>query len=147
MGPVEPADIEAVIALDQSVTGTSRRGFYQKRFSATAAHPERFVWLVAREEGRLVGFVSAQILAGEYGDDTRSAVVDAIGTARERRRGGLGGALMAALEAELISRGVGELRSEADWTERDLIGFFARTGFSLAPQLVLARDCRATADF
>jgi GNAT superfamily N-acetyltransferase len=147
IGPIAPADLDAVIVLDRGVTGTSRRGFYQKRLAAARAQPDRFVWLVAREHGRLVGFVSAQILDGEFGGESRSAVVDAIGTVPERRGTGLGRALMEALETDLRGRGVTELRAEADWTARELVGFFAKAGFALAPNLVLACDCRTASDF
>ena len=145
--PIDMADVEAVIALDHGVTGTSRRGFYQKRFAATQANPDHFVWLVAHADGQIAGFVSAQILEGEFGGDGRSAVVDAIGTVPERRGSGLGRTLMEALETHLRARGATELRSEADWTAQDLVGFFAKAGFTLAPNLALARDCRAGADF
>lgn len=147
IGPIAPAELDAVIALDRGVTGISRRGFYQKRFAATRSHPDRFVWLAARADGRLVGFVSAQILDGEFGGEGRSAVVDAIGTVPERRGSGLGRTLMEALETDLRGRGVTELRAEADWTAQELVGFFAKAGFALAPSLVLACDCRTASDF
>ncbi|MCR6632420.1 MAG: GNAT family N-acetyltransferase [Magnetospirillum sp.] len=144
--PVRAGDLEAVITLDQRVTGTSRRGFYQKRFAAAEADPKAFVWLVASQDGILAGFVSAQILDGEFGGDTPVAVLDAVGTAPEKRGHGLGRALMAALEAELRARRVSEIHSEADWTEQDLIAFFAKSGFHLSPQLVLENACQTSAD-
>ncbi|BBF92961.1 GNAT family N-acetyltransferase [Blastochloris tepida] len=144
---IEAGDIEAVIALDQHASGQSRRGFFHKRYASLAAHPERFAWLVAVEAGGVAGFVSAHVLDGEYGGRARTAVIDAIATRHDLRGTGVGAALIAALEAELRRRGVAEIRSEADWTEQDMVAFFARAGFQLAPQLVLHRPCRAATEY
>ena len=143
---IEAGDVEAAIALDQHTTGQSRRGFFHKRFASLAAHPERFVWLVAVEAGGIAGFVSAHVLDGEYGGRTRAAVIDAIATRHDLRGTGVGAALIAALEDELRRRGVAEIRSEADWTEQDMVAFFAHAGFQLAPQFVLHRPCRAATE-
>lgn len=144
---IEAGDVEAAIALDLHATGQSRRGFFQKRLASLAARPARFVWLVAVEGGAVCGFVSAHLLDGEYGGRASAAVIDAIATRQDLRGTGVGAALMAALEAELRRRGVAELRSEADWTEQDMVAFFAHAGFQLAPQLVLRRACLATSNF
>jgi N-acetylglutamate synthase-like GNAT family acetyltransferase len=143
---IETGDVEAAIALDQHATGQSRRGFFLKRFANLAAHPDRFVWLVAVEAGDVAGFVSAHLLDGEYGGRSRAAVIDAIAIRQDLRGTGVGATLTASLEAELRRRGVAEIRSEADWTEQGLVTFFARAGFQLAPQLVLQRPCLATAE-
>ncbi|CAL8970585.1 hypothetical protein RHODGE_RHODGE_03649 [Rhodoplanes serenus] len=139
--PITAADVEAVIALDQQVSGRSRRGFYQKRFAAFQRDPSAFVWLVAVQGDTLAGFVSAHVLDGEFGETARTAVVDAIGTHPDHRGQGLGHTLMAALEGALRPRNVKAMRSEADWTEQDLVRFFAKAGFQLAPQIVLQCAC------
>jgi hypothetical protein len=36
--------------------------------------------------------------------------------------------------------GIKELSTQADWTNTDLMGFFAGTNFALAPRIVLERS-------
>ncbi|GAA0291932.1 GNAT family N-acetyltransferase [Rhodovulum strictum] len=142
--PVQPPDLDAAIALDRQVTGLSRRGFFVKRHASLGADPGRFAWLVAERDGSLAGFVSAHLQEGEFGGTARAAVIDAIATDPAQRGTGIGRALMDALEADLRARGVTEIRSEADWTDREMVRFFAASGFALAPQLVL--NCPVTAE-
>lgn len=145
--PVKEADVETVIALDRQASGFSRRGFYEKRFAAAQANPNGFVWLIALQGGKLAGFISAHILNGEFGGGCTTAVLDAIGTAPEMRGQGIGRTLIASLEGELRARKVSELHSEADWTEQNLVSFFSKSGFHLAPQLVLECACQVQSDF
>ena len=137
--PVSAADVDPAIALDRQITGRSRRGFFVKRAASCTADPGRFAWLVAERDGRLCGFVSAHLQEGEFGSSTRAAVIDAIATDPAQQGQGIGRALMAALEADLRARGATEIRSEADWTDRAMVSFFAAAGFALAPQIVLHR--------
>ncbi|TCO70140.1 GNAT family N-acetyltransferase [Rhodovulum euryhalinum] len=137
--PVVAADIEAAIALDRQLTGRSRRGFFEKRHARLATNAGRFAWLVAERGGALAGFVSAHLQEGEFGGTARAAVIDAIATDPAQRGSGIGRALMAALEADLRAQGVTEIRSEADWSDREMVRFFAASGFALAPHLVLHR--------
>ncbi len=138
--PITEADLEAVIALDGSITGSSRKGFYTKRWAAMNGAPEAFEWLVAVAGNRVAGFVSTHILDGEFGGTEPTAVIDAIGVLPELRKQGIARALMEALEARLKARHITELRTKADWMPHNLVQFFAGAGFQLAPSLVLESE-------
>ncbi len=138
--PMTGTDLEAAIALDNRITGNSRRGFFEKRWAALGGSPDSFVWLVAGQGTQLVGFVSAHVLDGEFGGTAPTAVIDAIGVVPELRNQGVARALMTTLENQLKGRGIVELRTEADWVEHDLVRFFATAGFQLAPSLALESD-------
>jgi GNAT superfamily N-acetyltransferase len=135
-----PRDLSRVVAIDGALAGHTRRGFYEKRFAALEADPEALVALAAEKEGRLVGFVFAHVLDGEFGGDVRVGVLDAIGVEDEARGGGVATALLAALEAALRDHGARELRTQAEWSRHPLAAFFAASGFQLAPRLVLERS-------
>jgi GNAT superfamily N-acetyltransferase len=141
--PATAADLESVIALDRRMTGVSRRGFFEKRSASMTRDPDRFTWLVAESDGQLAGFVSTHVQEGEFGSTGRTSVIDAIATDPDRRGQGVGRALMKALEDELRACGVAAVRSEADWTDRKMVAFFAAAGFALAPQLILQRSVSA----
>lgn len=135
--PVAVGDLAAIVDLDRKVTGESRRGFYEKRLAAAGREPRAFVSLAVEAEGRLAGFVFAQILDGEFGGKEPVAVLDAICVDPDDRGAHLGRHLMAALDRQLAAAGVREIQTQADWTELDIVRFCAAAGFDLAPRLVL----------
>ncbi|SEH33810.1 GNAT family N-acetyltransferase [Magnetospirillum fulvum] len=133
------ADLEAVVALDSLISGQSRRGFYIKKFAAARRSPETFVFLRASVTDRVDGYLLVRIVDGEFGATRPAAVIEAIGTNPALRGKGIAHAMMAELETRLAARGVREIHSEAEWTENDLIRFFASSGFHLAPHQILGR--------
>ena len=145
-------DLDAVIAVDALNTGRARRGFFEKRLAAAKRDPNLFLAL-AIEDGpagdgqALAGFVFAHIFRGEFGASQPVASIDAIGVAPDRQGRGLGRALMGALETALRKRGIFEINSQDSWTGGALMGFFAATGFELAPLWVLDRPLGGSIDF
>jgi GNAT superfamily N-acetyltransferase len=138
--PLEAGDLEAVIALDRAHSGQSRRGFFEKRWQAMASEPSAFVGIAADRDGKVTGFILAHILDGEFGGTAPAALMDAIGVTVEARGQGTGSALMRGLIDEVRARGARELRTQARWDQRGLLDFFARSGFNLAPRVVLERS-------
>jgi ribosomal protein S18 acetylase RimI-like enzyme len=137
--PVNSADLDRLVELDFKNTGHKRQGFYAKRLQASVNNPEAFISIGIEADGKLAGFVLAHILDGEFGGNDPVAVLDAIGVDPEVRGKGLARALMAGLDEHLKLHKVREVRTQADWSEIDLIRFFASAGFSLAPTRVLER--------
>jgi len=135
----DAGDLESVVAIDRAHDGRSRRGFFEKRWQATAHSPGAFVGIVAERDGVVAGYVLAHMLDGEFGGVAPVAVMDAIGVSPATRGAGVGSALMQALRSEVRTRGARELRTQARWDERGLLDFFARSGFRLAPRIVLER--------
>lgn len=137
---VTPADLSAIVELDQKVTGQSRRGFYEKRIAAAARDPKSFLSLAIDGDSGLAGFAFAQILDGEFGGKEPVAVLDALAVDPEERGAHLGRQLMAAIDRQLAAYGVREMQTQADWTQHALVRFFSANGFDLAPRLVLERE-------
>ncbi len=142
--PLTGGDLEAVIAIDRALSGRSRRGFFARRLAHAARDPADFAAFAAERDGRFAGFVLARLYEGEFGATSREAALDAIGVEHAlARQHGVGRALIDHLVAALRARGIGELATQVDWMEDDLLGFFARNGFVLAPRLVLSRTSGA----
>ncbi len=141
-----PDDVERVIAIDRAHSGHSRRRFFEKRFAAARAQPDDFIHIGVVRDGSLRGFAIARVLRGEFGHEQAVAVLDAIGVAAESREQGIGQALMRALGSSMRRQGVNVLQSQADWTNHDLMRFFAAAGFKLAPRLALQRSVAALLD-
>lgn len=138
--PLAPGDRDAIVAIDKAVAGHSRRGFYEKRLAHLAREPAAFVALGAECDGALVGFAFARLYEGEFGGMAPEASLDAIGVDAEARHRGVGRALVEGVVAAMRLRGIKELSTQADWTDTDLMGFFAHTDFALAPRIVLERS-------
>lgn len=142
--PLLAADLDPVVAIDKAVSGRSRRGFYEKRLAHLSRDPAAFVALAAERDGRLVGFVFARLYEGEFGGKVPEAALDAIGVAAEARHQGVGKHLLDGMVAAMRIHGITEIATQTDWSDTGLIGFFAETGFSLAPRLVLERAVGGT---
>ncbi len=141
--PLKAADFERMVEIDKAITDRGRRGFYEKRFAASAGNPQDFVGLAAERDGKVLGFVLAHLLSGEFGVTAPVGMLDAIGVDPAARGFCVGQRLLGGLEKALASRGVTEVRTEANWTEHSLVSFFATAGFRLAPRLVLDRSIGA----
>ncbi len=144
--PLRADDVERVIAIDRAYSGHSRRRFFEKRFAATKAQPEDFIHVGVVQDGALRGYAIARLLRGEFGHKQAVAVLDAIGVDAECRERGVGQALMAELNAIMVRRNVRALQSQAEWTNQDLMRFFAAAGFQLAPRLTLQCPVAALLD-
>jgi ribosomal protein S18 acetylase RimI-like enzyme len=104
------------------------------------------VALGAERDGQLLGFAFARLLDGEFGGETPAGVLDAVGVAPGARGQGLGRELLRALEDTLARRGGRQLRTQADWSDLDMVGFFSRQGFQLSGRAVLERTPDARLD-
>jgi GNAT superfamily N-acetyltransferase len=145
--PLKAGDLDAVVRIDAAITGRARRGFYEKRLKAALAAPDDFAAVAAVNGGRLAGYALARIQEGEFGDQRRLAILDAIGVDPAAQGGGVGRRLLAGLETALKKRGADELRTQAEWSDHALVRFFAGAGFSLVPAHALERQVDAAVDF
>ena len=144
---LDAPDLDRIVEIDQEITGRSRRGFFAKRITALGRHPDAFVALGVEADGTLAGFMLGQILDGEFGGKHPVALLDAIALDRKIRERGLGHLLMEQFVETLRRRGVRELRSQANWDNHDLLHFFARNGFALAPRYIVERPATIVDSF
>ena len=135
--PLRPDDLARVVEIDSALAGRSRRGFFEKRLHAALDFADDFIAIGALGGQNLNGYVIARLQSGEFGENQRTAVVDALGVDPNFQRAGLGDDLMKELEKVMKQRGVGELRTQISWNQHSLAQFFASHGFSLAPTPVL----------
>jgi ribosomal protein S18 acetylase RimI-like enzyme len=137
--PLTDGDLERVIAIDRAHSGHSRSSFFEKRLAAAKASPNDFVHIGVVRGKSIVGFVLARILRGEFGRADAVAVLDALGVDSRSRARGVGQALMGELIRTLREKNVVSLHSQVEWSNHDLLRFFAGSGFTLAPRLALDR--------
>ncbi len=133
-------DLERVSGIECRLAGHSRKGFIEKRFEATETSPDGFISCAALQDGKLAGYACARIEEGEFGTRDIVAVLDVIGTDPDLQRRGIGKTLLAEIERQMKTRGIGTLRTQIDWRNHWMIRFLSSSGFLLAPIEVLERD-------
>jgi ribosomal protein S18 acetylase RimI-like enzyme len=145
--PLTVDDLDQVVAIDRTLSGRSRRGFFETRLKGALRDPKRFLFVGVCEDHELIGFVLARLLEGEFGGEAPVAVLDAIGLDPGKRGKGYGRRLMTGLEEVMRQKNVRELQSQLDWNNHALMGFLDAAGFRLAPRVVLSRPIAHGADF
>lgn len=144
--PLEAGDLDTVVAIDQALTGRSRRGFFERRLNAALKDPKGFIYVGACRGGLLRGYAMVRLLGGEFGQDA-SSMLDAIGVEPDAKGMGLGRALLSGVEDVMAHKGISELQTETEWTNSGLLGFLAHAGFQRAPRVVLKRDVASDLDY
>ena len=142
--PLDPEDLQRVVEIDHSITGRSRRGFFEKRLAAAVAGIDPFIVVATERDGALTGFAIARVESGEFGDAVPVATLDAIGGDPECQGSGHGTLLIQGIVERMAKLGIGELRTQANWDDHGLMRFFATHGFALAPRQVLERPVTRT---
>lgn len=138
--PLREDDLEAVIAIDTALSGTSRRGFFEKRLTATREDPQDYIYVGQEIDGRLVGYALARLVDGDFGMPGGRAALDAIGVDPAFQGRGVGRRIVHSVEEILSQKKVTSLSSQVEWANQSLIVFLAEAGFLLAPRNVLTRQ-------
>ncbi|MCF8473684.1 MAG: GNAT family N-acetyltransferase [Emcibacter sp.] len=138
--PLIATDLEQVILIDEGNTGRSRKNFFEKRVAAALKDPKEYVYIAYVNGGNVQGYLLARLQHGEFGIDKVIAVVDDIGVSKEAQGKGIGRVLMQELTTIVQKKGIQEIRSQADWSDQNILHYFSATGFDLAPRYIYERD-------
>lgn len=136
--PLEPEDLDAVVAIDREIVGRSRRGYFEKRLAAALRDPASHIQVAVADDDGLAGFVLARVLEGEYGRPKPAALLEAIGVSPARQHHGAGHMLMATLDEVMGEKGLGQLETQAAWNDHALLRFLDENGFALAPRQIVS---------
>jgi len=137
---LSPQDLLAVVAIDAATSGRTRHFYLERRLKAALAEPELHLQFAAESRGRLVGYVLARKLEGEFGRTEPALRLEAMAVSPGIQGRGVGSALLSALEAGAKKSGIPAIRTQAAWNAQDMMGFLDRAGFQLGHTLVL--DCK-----
>jgi ribosomal protein S18 acetylase RimI-like enzyme len=132
-----PRDLDAVVAIDASLAGRSRRFYFERRLKAAQMQPELHVQFAVDDAGALAGYVLARKLEGEFGRTEPALRLEVIGVRPDERGHGIGMQVLHALEAEARQGGIRALRTTATWRDHAILRFFDHAGFELAPNQIL----------
>ena len=138
--PFRPEDLDRISEIESRIVGHPRKGFLSKRFSVAAATPDGFITCAAADGEKIAGYGIARLQEGEFGIRGAAAVLDVIGVDPDAQGKGIGKAVIAAIEEQAKKKNIGTLRTQVEWGNRAMTGFFSSTGFLLAPFQIIERD-------
>ncbi|NQU55711.1 MAG: GNAT family N-acetyltransferase [Rhodospirillales bacterium] len=136
---LKPDDLERVVEIDCRITGRARKQFFEKRLQAALADTAGFITVATQSGNEITGFAIARLQNGEFGIERGIAVLDVIGVDPESQKHGQGTKLIDGIAAYAKKLGITEIRTQLDWHNKDLLGFFTSHDFLLAPNHVLER--------
>jgi len=135
--PVRRADLDAVIAIDATVTGLAKRKYWlsvYRRYGTGERRDQQF--LVALTQGRVVGFVIGEVRDWEFGSPPCGWVF-AIDVDPQQRLKGVGTQLLAAISAGFRRGGVRTLRTMLARDNTLMLSFFRSQGLMAGPLMSL----------
>lgn len=138
-------DLDRVVTIDAAATGRRRPRYFQGLLERALEGSALQVSLVAELDGRVAGFLISTLYSGEFGVMEPSASIDAVGVHPELRGRYVARALMRQLRLNLAALHIRTLRTEVEWDDADLLGFFKSEGFAPSGRLCLERRLDPTA--
>ncbi len=135
--PLQPADLESVVAVDAGFEGRSRRDYIERRLHAAQQHPEQHAQFAAVHNGELAGYMLARLVQGDFGRREPLLRIELMGLRPELARTGVGRRLFEALQGWAQRRGASEVRTVATWKRGGLLAWLAAMGFELAQSIVV----------
>lgn len=127
---MKAADFDAVMRIDEKVTKSSRKEYYELKFSQLFKSREYLpTSLVAEEEGKVVGFIMGELYMGEYGITQEGATLDTIGVDPSYRKRGIGELLMKEFMDHLKELGVQKINALVGKDDSQLMNFFNANQF------------------
>lgn len=140
--PMKETDLEAITAIDSMYFGTARVEYYRDKLASATKGAGINTSLVAEVDGQLVGFIMGQLYTGEFGIPENAANLDTIGVHPMVGGKGVAGKLLEQFTIQMDKLGVSTIHSLVDWSNKNLMLFFHRSGFVPSKRLSLELDLK-----
>ncbi|MFI5371950.1 MAG: GNAT family N-acetyltransferase [Candidatus Eisenbacteria bacterium] len=130
--PLDELDLGAIVRIDERITGIyrpevwERRVMYYLRRDPDASQ-------VAEVDGKVVGFMLADLRAGEFGLEEPSGWVERFGIDPDHRGRDLGSQMFQAIVQHFRAEGAGAVRTLVDGKDERVAGFLKALGFAPSP--------------
>ncbi|WP_161142300.1 GNAT family N-acetyltransferase [Propylenella binzhouense] len=142
IGPAALEDVPRVIEIDAKITGEAKAEFWYSFFSGQGSNPKRS-FLVARDEGRVVGYIIGTVRAWEFGSPP-SGWIHAVGVDPTARKAGVGTKLFNEMVEFLRGAGANTIRTMLHIDDHLLMSFFRTHGMAAGPFVELEMSAEQT---
>jgi ribosomal protein S18 acetylase RimI-like enzyme len=126
---LEKDDLDAIVAIEDRVTGTARRAYWEKRIEISEAIRPHWASLVAELDNRVVGFLLGRAGELEFGLPGTVAWIEIIGVDPAYRKRGIASALLEQFTSSAEDHGVKTIFTLVGRTQPEIKSFFNRVGF------------------
>jgi GNAT superfamily N-acetyltransferase len=133
--PVEPSDLDAIVQIDEKLSGQIRKDYWQRRLDIAVLRPP-WMSLLAETDGRPVGFLFGWVGESEFGIARPTGWVDLIGVSPPYRGRGVAQALLRRfVDSGRELRAIERVATLIDLGQADVREFFTRVGFHHGPMI------------
>jgi GNAT superfamily N-acetyltransferase len=137
--PLEPHDLDAIVAIDEKLSGQTRKEYWRRRLEIASLRPP-WMSVVAETDGRLVGFLFGWVGESEFGIVEATGWVDLIGVDPAYRGRGVAGALFRRfVQSGRELRALGRVATLIDPGQNEVWDFFLHQGLRPGPMVQLER--------
>jgi len=126
--PLDELDIAGVVRIDERITGSYKPELWEQRVMYYLRR-DPLASQVAEIDGKVVGFMLADVRAGEFGLEEPSGWVERFGIDPDFRGRDLGRSLFGAITEHFRTRGVTSIRTLVDQNDQGITGFLGSIGF------------------
>lgn len=128
-------DIQSVVDLDASITGTAKPEFWYQYFYRRVSR-KGSIFLVARVDGQVAGYITGTIRVWEFGSPP-AGWIHAIGVSKEYRKQGIATLLFNRITQFFKDSGTTTVRTMLHIDDHLLMSFFRFQGLSAGPFIEL----------
>jgi GNAT superfamily N-acetyltransferase len=137
--PLEPSDIDAIVGIDEKLSGQTRKDYWRRRLEIASLRPP-WMSVVAETDGRLAGFLFGWVGESEFGIAEPTGWVDLIGVDPAYRGRGVARALLNRfVESGRELRALGRVATLIDLGQADVREFVLHRGFQPGRMVQLER--------
>ncbi len=137
---VKGEDLRAIVSLDEAVTGSAKPDYWRELLNGTEpSNKHDLTFLVAELNGRLVGFITGDVRAFEFGSEACGWVF-ALCVDPDLRVKNVGTRLFDALCSRFREAGVAKVRTMLARDNDLVLAFFRSLGMMAGPFIQLEKD-------
>ena len=137
---VEITDLEAIVRIDEKLSGQTRKDYWRHRLDIVALRPG-WMSLVAETDGRVVGFLFGWVSESEFGIVRPTGWIDLIGVDPPYRGRHVGQTLVERfVRSGRELRAIQKVATLIDLGQADVREFFVGLGFHHGPMIQMERE-------
>jgi len=145
---LEVKDLEEILAIEEKIEkeldlkSPERMDSLKETAVYHLQHGDPLINLGAEIDGKLVGFVFAEIRLWEFGRGEKTGWIQVLGIDPEYQGKGIGRRLGETLLSHFKRKNVQKVRTLVDWYEGDLISYFKSLGFDILNMIPLEKELK-----
>lgn len=145
---LEMADMDDILRIEKKIEAEhdeenpERMDYLKETALYHLQHGDPLMNLGAEIDGKLVGFVFAEIRLWEFGRGERTGWIKVLGVDPEYQGRGIGRKLGETLISHFERKNVQKARTLVDWYEGDLISYFRSLGFDILNMIPLEKELK-----